>query len=273
MTTAMAPEGSWQRIVQIQHREESLRQTIGRLRPVYREDTPTAYVMSQVLPEGLVVDDIVSALDLVPAHWPLLEAARSAGSIIALNPAVSLRPDLITADTFLEMQKALPAELKANYHSVRYVTARGARFAGVPVGIDNPVAHLVAELAAVGTPPIEEPVILNLAANPRIAPTDVRPADAVELELGTRDERRHAEAAARAEAIEWLDRRHAVTPTEAPYLAGAGAYRAGVDGKGATIMMSLTALALAIGEKTEATAVPQPIEEDEYDQMWAAGKA
>jgi hypothetical protein len=270
MTTAMAPEGSWQRIVQIQHREESLRQTIGRLRPVYRTDTPTAYVMSQVLPEGLIVDDIVSALDLVPSHWPLLEAARSSGSFIALNPAVSLRPDLLTQETFIALQSALPDELRANYHSVRYVTSNGPRFAGVPVSIDNPVAHLVTELAAIGTPAIEEPLILTLAANARVAPAAERPLDAVETELGDRDARRHAETAARAQAVAWLDKRHAVTPTESPYLAGAGMYRAGVDGKGAAVLMTLTALALAIAEKPEATITPQPTEEDEHEQMWAA---
>ena len=57
--------GHWAQMLQQQIREEELAQFAGRLRPVYREgEAPVWYVLGRVLPEGTVVDDIVSLRDL-----------------------------------------------------------------------------------------------------------------------------------------------------------------------------------------------------------------
>lgn len=58
-------EGAWAKIIQRQFREEELAQFAGRLRPVYRiGEAPLWIAGSRVLPEGFVVDDVVSMGDL-----------------------------------------------------------------------------------------------------------------------------------------------------------------------------------------------------------------
>ncbi|WP_108398301.1 hypothetical protein [Devosia submarina] len=58
-------EGAWARMLQQQIREEELGQFVGRLRPVYREgEAPVWYVLGKVLPDGIIVDDIISLRDL-----------------------------------------------------------------------------------------------------------------------------------------------------------------------------------------------------------------
>lgn len=57
--------GRWSQMLQQQIREEELAQFVGRLRPVYRKgDAPVWYVLGRVLPEGTIVDDIISIRDL-----------------------------------------------------------------------------------------------------------------------------------------------------------------------------------------------------------------
>jgi hypothetical protein len=69
-------QGHWARIVQRQHREENTRQFIGRLRPVYREgEPPLVVIMSSIVPDGIVVDEIIHSLDLA-ANSKLWESVR-----------------------------------------------------------------------------------------------------------------------------------------------------------------------------------------------------
>jgi hypothetical protein len=58
-------KGTWAKTIQHQFREEELAQFAGRLRPVYRiGEAPLWIAGSRVLPEGFVVDDVVSMGDL-----------------------------------------------------------------------------------------------------------------------------------------------------------------------------------------------------------------
>ena len=57
--------GRWARMVQKQYREEELSQFLGRLRPVYREgEAPVWFAISKVVPENVIVDDIITLDDL-----------------------------------------------------------------------------------------------------------------------------------------------------------------------------------------------------------------
>lgn len=61
------PEGyEWHRAVQAQWREEELRQFAGRLRPVYRTgEAPLWICAATCVPDGIVVDDVVTLDDLI----------------------------------------------------------------------------------------------------------------------------------------------------------------------------------------------------------------
>ena len=77
--------GKWARIVQVQAREEQLRQAIGRLRPVYREgEAPLVVVLGTCLPEDLVVDVVCGMTDLRSAAG-LYARARETGGLLTTD--------------------------------------------------------------------------------------------------------------------------------------------------------------------------------------------
>lgn len=89
---------SWHRILHAQFREEEQSQFLGRLRPVYREgETPVWFCVSRVIPEGVIVDDLVALEDFIsearcaPALW---ETVRRTGGflhpMIARDPSVAM---------------------------------------------------------------------------------------------------------------------------------------------------------------------------------------
>jgi hypothetical protein len=191
--------------------------------------------MSLCVPEGLVIDDIVATDDMIPAYAPLLDASRSLGGILDAQRLQRDRPDLGTLKQFTDWLLALPAQLKASFHAVRV----GKKSVGVPAHYDDALAAAAAQY-----PDIGELALIRAAANPRVAPAGERPADAIELALGSRDQRAHAEASARERAIEWLGERHKQDTAQLPYLPGRGRYAVGVDKDGRPVMLGLSSIAM-----------------------------
>lgn len=62
------PPGRWGAAVQAQYREEELVQFLGRLRPFHRDTIPTWYACSSVLPDDVIIDEIVS-IDQFYSHY------------------------------------------------------------------------------------------------------------------------------------------------------------------------------------------------------------
>ncbi len=76
-------EGRWARLIQSQYREEEALQFVGRLRPVYREGpSPVWFNLSSVIPEELVVDDMIDIEDLVSVNGALWNAVRRTGGVV-----------------------------------------------------------------------------------------------------------------------------------------------------------------------------------------------
>jgi hypothetical protein len=82
------PDGyPWHQAIQSQFREEELRQFAGRLRPVYRTDdvAPLWICMASCVPEGIVVDDVVTLRDLVELEQRsggLMDLVRKNGGVL-----------------------------------------------------------------------------------------------------------------------------------------------------------------------------------------------
>lgn len=75
--------GKWGRMIQRQYREEELLQFLGRLRPVYREGVaPIWFSLSSVIPEEVVVDDIISMDDLLSQGAAVWDAMRRCNGIL-----------------------------------------------------------------------------------------------------------------------------------------------------------------------------------------------
>jgi len=251
--TAQGPAGTWQRVVQQQFREESLRQFAGRLRPVYRTDAPILYLMGKVLPSGIIVDDIVTTGDLIPTYMPLLDASRSIGGILDPYLAARARPDLATRDGFAAMMKALPEQLRAAYYSVRYDVRGDVRHAGVPAWLINPAGALSAMIEWADIEATDIAVVREPSRSFQ-APADARPLDAVEIGLGDADQRQQAETAALIRAIDWLNIRHENDRSHQPYIAGRGRYPVGVDKDGKSVELGLAAIGILQRQKPKGDA-------------------
>lgn len=91
MPVPMFP-GKWGRMIQKQYREEELLQFLGRLRPVYREGEPPIWFnLSSVIPEEVIVDDIINMDDLLRrgrTEPVIFEAMRRSDGI--LEPSLAL---------------------------------------------------------------------------------------------------------------------------------------------------------------------------------------
>lgn len=93
----MQMPGRWARILELQWRDEELRQFLGRLRPVYRggapvegvsDEVPVYICMSSALPEGIVVDELLTLDDMI-AGGEFHELVRLAGGV--LSPGLTPR--------------------------------------------------------------------------------------------------------------------------------------------------------------------------------------
>jgi hypothetical protein len=90
-------DGEWARMIQRQYREEELLQFLGRLRPVYREgEPPIWFSLSSVIPEEVVVDDMMTLQDLLrrgKAEPAIFESMRRGNGVIEPELTVNVAPD------------------------------------------------------------------------------------------------------------------------------------------------------------------------------------
>jgi hypothetical protein len=98
MPVPMFP-GRWGRMIQKQYREEELLQFLGRLRPVYREgDAPIWFSLSSVIPEEIIVDDLINIDDLIKRgkkhESPVWDAVRRCQGIIDVDLGEAVCDDL-----------------------------------------------------------------------------------------------------------------------------------------------------------------------------------
>lgn len=105
--------GRWGRMIQRQYREEELLQFLGRLRPVYRQgDAPIWFSFSSVIPEEVIVDDIVTLEDFLNKAvkrqksnaW---EAMRRGYGVLDVELATTTCPDLY------KTRKAVTSDLRS----------------------------------------------------------------------------------------------------------------------------------------------------------------
>lgn len=195
--------GRWAASVQRQFREEELVQAMGRLRPVYRDDVGLWIAVSRVLPAGIVVDAVTTLRSLstmrgAGAHF---EAVRRAGGVADPEVIARVAPDVGVGPTTLASHGLAgtdtTGELAAGM-DVWSVTADGrARVVQVPGYHEEAASEIVDAYDRAGMR-VDSLQLVREATGK--VPSERKKADKVDDELGTRDERREAEAAARAAA-------------------------------------------------------------------------
>jgi len=216
--TVRNPTG-WLRIVQEQFREDGVVQSMCRIRPIFRSDTPTVYLATQAIPEGLVVDEVVAMDDMRASYMPLLDAARTIDGVLDWKMAETLRNDLATPAQFRQMFADLPTPLKDAYTVVSYAVPGNIhrRSAGVP-GFHADVLEVFRKAAAaVGL--AYEDVRLDRQAQ-RVAPAADRPVDSLHLE---RVDLIDLENAGNRESVERLTAENRMIPSQGRYAVRPGA--------------------------------------------------
>lgn len=87
--------GRWGRLIQRQYREEELLQFLGRLRPVYREgEAPIWFALSSVIPEEVVVDELLNLDELLTRHVHLWEGVRRTEGVLQSDLIAAVCDDL-----------------------------------------------------------------------------------------------------------------------------------------------------------------------------------
>lgn len=107
MPVPMYP-GTWGRMIQKQYREEELLQFLGRVRPVYREGiAPMWFSLSSVIPEEVIVDDLITIDDLLRRGQPetsTFEAMRRCQGVLDPDIAMKMCEDLFSSPRAAALQ-------------------------------------------------------------------------------------------------------------------------------------------------------------------------
>jgi len=226
--------GKWGRMLQRQYREEELMQFVGRLRPVYREgDPPVWFALSSVIPEDLIVDDLIHIDDLLSGKTYLWDAVRRTGGVAEPEVLAACCPEYFrdaaaARRVMAEMGFDLASGEVSHRNTWGFVSLRW-RAAGRPWSFAYARAEasdhaglLAASLAAhLGVRDAEAEVVARSRGRTLARPRDV---DKIDAGLGSMEERRAAEAGVMEDAAveifslpKDLDRNSRLTPAAAIY--------------------------------------------------------
>lgn len=193
--------------VQRQHREERIRQLIGRLRAFYRPETTAAYLIGQAVPEDIIVDELCTWDDLVNSGAAMWDVVRQAGGLLSAKAMAKASPEQASVQRYQSWIDRLPDSVVDGYH--------GATVNGVDIGIPG---HLDTIPTMRGMDP--ESVVLTYKHTP--AAPEGRADDEIELFLGDRRARRKAERAGIKSVRQFVRRRGEWRPAGQSYRAGTG---------------------------------------------------
>lgn len=202
MPVPMFP-GKWGRMIQKQYREEELLQFLGRLRPVYREgDAPIWFSMSSVIPEEVIVDDLIKIEDLLSVGTHVWDAMRKCQGILEPKIAALVCDELFSspaaAATAMRLAGMDPrtgemnARLSWGMTCWTWETADGGKgHAFVRAEMDDPEGALRNAFSRYLAAPLVKASRISQSKGQTMARG--RKSDKIEDELGTLAERRESE--------------------------------------------------------------------------------
>lgn len=192
--------------VQRQHREENIRQLIGRIRSFYRELTVPVYVIGQAIPDDLIVDELCAWDDLVRSGAMMWDVVRQAGGLLSAPAMAKACPSEGTLEHFQRWIDRLAMGIIEGYHGVMI----DGRPTGVP-GHHEDLGFLEGDIDV-------DSILWSPLSSP--AAPEGRPNDDIELRLGDRHARRAAERALRKAARDLVQRRGEWRPAGKSFRAG-----------------------------------------------------
>jgi hypothetical protein len=184
--------GMWGRLVDEQWRDEESRQLIGRVRPIFRDDTPTAIIISSCVPKGVIVDEMVSLDDLLAGkRGEALDAVRRAQGVVdeVITPALAAPDD--QAEVKKEMTALLdrPGSKMAAFTPLRWIDSQGVSHRSLVASWTTDIeAAFRRAYAAAGLHPDDLASVEVSEPNAPISDAPARVPDDLQILLGTRDE-------------------------------------------------------------------------------------
>jgi len=197
----------WAAIIQRQYREEELLQFVGRLRPVYREgDSPVWFALSSILPDTLIVDDLIRSDDLTSTtSTALWEGARLCEGVISAPLLHALVPHLFPRheDAELAMRRAgidpgsgeLALPLQGQYWVVDWTDFEGVTHKAFIPGWYGPDAAAKFERCLRRKIGLEYPELAPHAETPKRSLARARAPDNVAERIGSLSQLARAERA------------------------------------------------------------------------------
>lgn len=219
--------GEFARRVQSQAREEKIMQLIGRLRTIFRTDTPAAYIFGQAIPENLVIDEICTWDDLLDGGYggsEFWDAVRLTEGVIDADLLWKVAPDLLNREQYQGRIDNLPARVTRNSSRIH---RDGQPDILVMGHVDKFGRHAKTVFERHG---LQFSYTSWQACELRTVPAGVRPDDKIEAVIGTPEWRRDYELSKREDLIQLVQRRgkwmvdDRKRGKEQPYLAGSGEF-------------------------------------------------
>lgn len=214
MPVPMFP-GKWGRMIQKQYREEELLQFLGRLRPVYREgDAPIWFSLSSIIPEDVIVDDLVNINDLVrrgSVETGVWDALRRCQGVLDAEVMASVCDDVFGGKAAVERSLALEGmnpksgEIAARVGwavvALKWTDERGGSgYSFARAGLEEPEQALRDARERCGLARLTE--VAKISQSRGQTPARGREPDKIEHELGTLPERRRMEEQQQIEVAE-----------------------------------------------------------------------
>jgi hypothetical protein len=120
--------GELARRLQSQYREEENRQFVGRVRPVWRQDTPDAIVIGQSLPQDMIVDALTT-FDAMQSDLVFWDLVRRNGGVIDVEAMAKRSPTRASVAETQELFENLAdrEEVLRRYHCITSTAADGSQ--------------------------------------------------------------------------------------------------------------------------------------------------
>jgi hypothetical protein len=184
--------GAWGRLVDEQWRDEESRQLIGRVRPIFRDDTPTAILISSCVPKGVIIDEMRSLDDLLAGkRGEALDAVRRAQGVVdeVITPAMAAPEDRAEVKEAVKALLDRPGSKMAGFTPLKWIDSQGVSHRSLAASWTTDIEGAFRRAyAAAGLHPDDLASVEVGEPNAPVSDAPARAPDDLQISLGNRDE-------------------------------------------------------------------------------------
>ena len=185
-------KGMWGRLVDEQWRDEESRQLIGRVRPIFRDDTPTAIIISSCVPKGVIIDEMLALDDLLAGkRGQVWDAVRRAGGVVdeVVTTALAAPDDQAEVKEAMTALLDRPGSKMGGFTPLKWIDSQGVAHRSLVASWTTDIEGAFRRAyAAAGLHPDDLASVEVGEPNAPISDAPARAPDALQISLGSRDE-------------------------------------------------------------------------------------